>query len=62
MAAPGESDGRRRGYGRTMCRQPATWEVGREKVIGILIEEKSEGKIRKIPVITTVGYKAVIFG
>ena len=43
-------------------RQPATWEVGREEVIGILVEEKKEGKRRKSPVLATVGSTAVLFG
>ena len=43
-------------------RKPATWEVGREEVIGILVEEKNEGKIRKSLVLATVGSTAVLFG
>ena len=43
-------------------RQPTTWEVGREEVIGILVEEKKEGKRRKSLVLDTVGSTAIIFG
>ena len=43
-------------------RQPVTWEVRREEAIGILVEEKKEGKRRKSPVLATVGSTAVLFG
>ena len=45
-----------------VVRQPATWEVGREEVIGILVEERKEGKRRKSLVLATVGSTAVLFG
>ena len=42
-------------------RKPAPWEVGREEAIGILVEDKKEGKRRKGPVLATVGYTAILF-
>ena len=48
MAGPGGHGVRRRGGGNVaMCRQLATWEDVQEKVIGILVESKKEGKRRK---------------
>ena len=46
---------------RAMCRPPAPWEVGWDKVTGILVQVKKEGKRRKIPVLATVGSTVVIF-
>ena len=45
-----------------MYRQTDTWEVRWEKVITILVEDRKEGKGRKITVVATVGSTAVIFG
>ena len=44
-----------------MCRQPDNWEVLREEVIGILVEAKKGGQIRKICILDNVGYTAVLF-
>ena len=60
MAVPGVIGGRWCGSGGAV-RQPAPWEVGQEEAIGILVEAKKEGKIRKIPVLATVGSTAAIF-
>ena len=47
--------------GGAICRQPDPWEVGRDKVIGILVEAKKEVKRRKIPVLATVRSTAALF-
>ena len=44
-----------------MRRQALQWEVGREKVIGVLVEAKKKGKRRVNPVLDTVGSTAIIF-
>ena len=49
MAVPGGRGIRRRGGGGAVWRHPAPWEVGRENVIGILVEAKKEVKISKSP-------------
>ena len=60
MTGPGGRGGRWCGSDGAV-RQPAPWEVGREEAIGILVEEKKEGKRRKSPVLATVGSTAVLF-
>ena len=61
MAVLDGRGGRWHGGGDAVCRQPAPWEVGREEVIGILVEAKKEGERWKIPVLATVVSTAVIF-
>ena len=48
------------GGGGVVCRQPDPWEVRREEVIGILVEAKKEGGIRKRSVLSTVGSTDVL--
>ena len=48
MAGLGGHGGWRYGNG-AVWRHPAPWEVGRENVIGILVEAKKEVKISKSP-------------
>ena len=61
MDIPGGRGLRRRVDGSAVCKKPAPWEVGREKLIRILVEAKKEGKRRKIPVLATVESTAVLF-
>ena len=61
MAVLGGRGGQWCDGGGAVYRKPVPWEVGREEVIGILVDEKKEGKRRKILVLDTVGSTAVLF-